>query len=196
MYNKVAGKTCFILSCPQIRSSLCRLDIGQDGKLWTPFIHPSVSFFMKITDAKYRQKYFTDFTTVDTSVLFNLNTKNGASDHMESLRRSGQISNAVISKTPCQIGGENSHATDPGKPKGSHWLEAENRDSIPYSDRGSLSHATDPGKPKGSHWLEAENRDSIPSSGRGSLSHATDPGKPEGSHWLETENRDSIPTRD
>ena len=81
---------------------------------------------------------------------------------MESLRRSGQISNVVISKAPCQIGGENSHATDPGKPKGSHWLEAENRDSIPSSGRGSLSHATDPGKPEGSHWLETENRDSIP----------------------------------
>jgi hypothetical protein len=71
MYNKVTGKTCFILSCAQIGSSLCRLDIGQDGKLWMPFIHRLVSFFMKITDAKYHQKYFTDFTTVDKSVLLN-----------------------------------------------------------------------------------------------------------------------------
>jgi len=75
MYNKVTGKTSFIRTCPQIRSSLCRPDIGLDGKLWTPFIHRSVSFFMKITGAKYRQKYFTDFTIVDKSVLSILNTK-------------------------------------------------------------------------------------------------------------------------
>ena len=76
---------------------------------------------------------------------------------------SGQLSNVVISKAPRQIGGENSHATDPGKLKDSHFLHTENCDSISSFGRGSLSHATDPGKPKGSHFLETENRDCMPS---------------------------------
>ena len=67
---------------------------------------------------------------------------------MESLHKSGQLSNMVIFKAPRQIGGENSHATDPGKQKGSHFLESENRDCMPSSCQGKLSHATDPGKPR------------------------------------------------
>ena len=107
-------------------------------------IHLLVSIFLKITGAKYRQVCFPDFTTVDESVLSILNMKKGASNHMELLRKSGQLSNMVIFKAPCQIGGENSHATDPGKPKGSHFLETENRDCMPSSCRGKLSHASDP----------------------------------------------------
>ena len=87
---------------------------------------------------------------------------------MELLRKSGQLSNMVIFKAPHQIGDENYHATDPGKPKGSHFLESENRDSMSSADRvsktGKARHATDPGKAKGSHFLETENRDSMPSS--------------------------------
>jgi hypothetical protein len=74
------------------------------------------------------------------------------------LRKSGQLSNEVIFKAPRQIGGEiggrNSHATDPGKTAGSHFIEMKNRDSMPTVDRGrkggtvggKVSHATDPGK--------------------------------------------------
>jgi hypothetical protein len=114
-FNENAGKTCFILTCPQIGSNLARPDITKyEHKFWTGFIHRWVSVFTKITGAKYRQEYFPDYTNVDKSVLSILNTKNGASNHMELLRRSGQISNVVISKAPCQIGGENSL----GKPKG------------------------------------------------------------------------------
>jgi hypothetical protein len=98
-----------------------------------------------------------------TLMLSILNTKIGNSDHMESLHKSGQLSNMVIFKAPRQIGGENSHATDPGKQKGSHFLESENRDCMPSSCQGKLSHATDPGKPKSSHFLKSENRDSMPS---------------------------------
>jgi len=61
-----------------------------------------------------------------------------------------------------------SHATDPGKPEeGSHFIVAENRDSMPTADRvskaGKASHATDPGKPEeGSHFIVAKNHDSMP----------------------------------
>jgi len=74
-----------------------------------------------------------DFTTVEDLVLSILNTKKGTSNHMELLRKSGQLSNMVIFKAPHQIGDENYHATDPGKPKGSHFLESENRDCMPSS---------------------------------------------------------------
>ena len=59
------------------------------------------------------QECFPDFTTVEELVLSILNTKKGASDHMELLLKSGQLSNVVIFKAPRQIGGENSHVTDP-----------------------------------------------------------------------------------
>ena len=95
-------------------------------------------------------------------MLSILNTKKGASDHMELLLESGQLSNVVIFKAPRQIGGENSHATDPGKPEGSHFTETKNRDSMPSVDRGKASHATDPGKTAGSHFIETKNRDSMP----------------------------------
>ena len=92
-----------------------------------------------IIGAKYCQKYFPDFITVEKLVFTILNLKEGASNHMESLRKSCQLSNAVISKAPCQIGGENSHATDPGKPEaeGSHFIKTKNRDSMPTRSRQS-----------------------------------------------------------
>ena len=159
-----------------------------------------VSVFLKITGAKYRQECFPDFTTVEESVLSILNTKKSASDHMELLHKSGQLSNVVIFKAPRQIGGDNSHATDPWKPAGSHFIETNNRDSMPSVDRGKeggkASHATDPGKPAGSHFIETKNRDSMPSADRAKASHATDPGKPAGSHFTETNNCDSVPTAD
>ncbi len=165
-FNKKTGKTCFILTCLQIGSTLGRPDIGLKGKLWTRVIHLLVSIFRKITGAKYRQECFPDFTSVKESVLSILNTKKGASDHMELIRQSGQISNVVIFKAPCQIGGENSNATDPGKPEGSHFIETKNRDSMPSADRGKASHATDPGKPEGSHFIKTKNGDSMPSADR------------------------------
>jgi len=133
-------------------------------------------------------------------VLSILDTKKGASDHMELLLKSGQLSNVVIFKAPHQIGGENFNATDSGKPEGSHFIETKNRDSMPSADRGNTSHATDPGKPEGSHFIKTKNRDSMPSADRarkvGKASHATDPGKPEGSHFIETKNCDSMPSAD
>jgi len=81
-----------------------------------------VSIFLKITGAKYRQECFPDFTTVKELVLSILNTKKGASDHMELILESGQLSNVVIFKAPRQIGGESSHATDPEKKVGSHFI--------------------------------------------------------------------------
>jgi hypothetical protein len=125
--------------CPQIGSTLVRPNIGLEGKLWMRVIHLLVSIFLKITGAKYRQECFPDFTTIEESELSILNTKKGASDHMELLHKSGQLSNVVIFKAPCQIGGENSHATDPGKPEGSHFIKTKNRDSMPSADRGSMA---------------------------------------------------------
>ncbi len=150
-----------------------------------------VGVFLKITGAKYRQEYFPDFTTVEESVLSILNTKKGASDHMELLHKSGQLSNVVIIKAPRQIGGEiggrNSHATDPGKIAGNHFIETKNRDSMPTVDRGrkggtvggKVSHATDPGKKAGSHFIETKNRDSMPSADRGGKGGKASLGKPE-----------------
>ena len=200
-FNKKTGKTCFILTCPQIGSSLVRPDINKyEFKFWTRVIHLLVSVFLKITGAKYRQECFPDFTTVEESVLSILNTKKGASDHMKLIVKSGQLSNVVIFKAPRQIGGENSHATDPGKIAGSHFIETKNRDSMPTVDRGKASHATDPGKAAGSHFIEKMNRDSMSTVDRcrkaAKASNATDPGKAAGSHFIEKKNRDSIPTVD
>jgi len=182
-FNKETGKTCFILACPQIGSSLVRPDIIKyEFKFWTRAIHLLVSVFLKITGAKYRQEYFPDFTTVKESVLSILNTKKGASDHMALLHKSGQLSNVVIFKAPRQIGGENSHATDPGKQDGSHYIEKKNRDSMPSVDRarkgGKASHATDPGKTAGSHFIETKNRDSMPSVDRSRKGGKASLGKP------------------
>jgi hypothetical protein len=212
-FNKKTRKTCFILTCPQIGSSLVRPDITKyEIKFWTRVTHLFVSVFLKITGAKYRQECFPDFKTVKESVLSILNTKKGASDHMELLHKSGQLSNVVIFKAPRQIGGEiggrNTHATDPGKTAGSHFIEKKNRDSIPTVDRGRMggkaSHATDPGKAAGSHFIQKKNRDSIPTVDRcrmagrmgSKASNATDPGKSDGSHFIEKENHDSMPTVD
>ena len=74
-FNKKMGKTCFILTCPQIGSTLVRPNIGLEGKLWTRVIHLLVCVFLKITGTKYRQEYFPDFTTVEESVLSILDTK-------------------------------------------------------------------------------------------------------------------------
>jgi hypothetical protein len=148
-FNKKTGKTCFILTCPQIRSTLVRPNIGLEGKLWTRVIHLLVSVFLKITGAKYRQECFPDFTTVEESVLSILNTKKGASDHMELLLKSGQLSNVVIFKSPRQIGGVNLHATDPEKPKGGHFIEKKNRDSMSSAGRASKGGKAGLGKPKG-----------------------------------------------
>jgi len=167
-FNKETGKTCFILTYPQIRSSLVRPDINKyEIKFWTRVIHLLVSVFLKIIGTKYRQEYFPEFTFVEESVLSILDTKKGAADHMELLHKSGQLSNEVIFKAPRQIGGENSHATDPGKQDGSHLIEKKNCDSMPSSGRGSLSHATDPGKSDGSHFIVKKNRDSMPTVDRG-----------------------------
>jgi hypothetical protein len=53
---------------------------------------------------------------------------------MELLHKSDQLSNMVIFKAPHQIGGENSHVTDSGKPWGSHFIKMKNRDSMPTAD--------------------------------------------------------------
>ena len=66
----------------------------------------------------------------------------------------------VIFNAPHQIGGENSYATHPGKPEGSHFIVT-NCDSMSSSWRGKASHATDSGKPEGSHFIVAKNRDSM-----------------------------------
>ena len=123
---------------------------------------------------------------------------------MELLHKSGQLLNVIIFKAPRQIGGENSHATDPGKSDGSHFIEKKKHDSIPSVDRGRMggkaSHATDPGKSDGRHFIEKKKRDSIPSVDRGRMggkaSHATDPGKSDGSHFIEKKKCDSIPLVD
>jgi hypothetical protein len=148
-FNKKMGKTCFILTCPQIGSSLVRPDINKyEFKFWARVNHLLVSVFLKITGAKYRQEIFPDFSTVADLVLSILNTKKGASDHMELLHKSGQLSNEVIFKAPRQIGGENSHATDPGKQDGSHFIEKKNRDSMPSADRARKVGKASLGKPK------------------------------------------------
>jgi hypothetical protein len=95
-------------------------------------------------------------------VLSILNTKKGASDHMKLIVKSGQLSNVVIFKAPRQIGGEiggrNTHATDPGKAAGSHFIEKKNRDSIPTVDRCRKAGKASLGKPKsGSVQANIEN---------------------------------------
>ena len=77
---------------------------------------------------------------------------------MELLRKSGQLSNVVIFKAPRQIGGDNSHATNPGKPAGSHFIETKNRDSMPSADRGKEGGKASIGKPKGgsTKWYVTE----------------------------------------
>ena len=134
-FNKKTGKTCLILTCPQIGSTLVRPDISKyEFKFWTQVIHLLVSISLKITGAKHCQEYFSDLTTFEESVLSILNTKIGASNCMELLHKSDQLSNMVIFKAPHQIGGENSHATDSGKPGGSHFIKMKNRHSMPTAD--------------------------------------------------------------
>ena len=97
-FDKKTGKTCFILTCPQIGSSLVRPDITKyEIKFWTRVTHLFVSVFLKITGANYCQEYFPDFTTVEESVFTILNSKEGASNHMELLQKFSQLLNVVIS---------------------------------------------------------------------------------------------------
>jgi hypothetical protein len=65
-FNKKTGKTCLILTCPQIGSTLVRPDISKyEFKFWTQVIHLLVSISLKITGAKYCQEYFSDLTTFE-----------------------------------------------------------------------------------------------------------------------------------
>ena len=81
---------------------------------------------------------------------------------MELLRKSSQLMNVVISKAPRQIGGENSHETDPGKPEGSHFIVTKNCDSMPTADQvskaGKAGGVATLGKPKGgsTEWYVTE----------------------------------------
>ncbi len=87
-------------------------------------------------------------------MLSILDTKKGAADHMELLHKSGQLSNDVIFKAPRQIGGESSHATDPEKKVGSHFIEKKNprpgklKRMRMKSSRGSVAES-DAGEPVG-----------------------------------------------
>jgi hypothetical protein len=100
---------------------------------------------------------------------------------MELLHKSGQLSNVVIFKAPCQIGGENSNATGPEKKAAAIssrrriviqcqlWIEAKRAKRLILEK-----------KQAGSHFIETKNRDSMPTVDRGKASHATDPGKKSG----------------
>jgi hypothetical protein len=199
-YNKETGKTCFIVTCLQIGSTLVRPGVGLEVKFWTRFIHLLVSIFLKITGAKYCQEYLPDFTTVEESVFTTLNSKEGAFNHMELLCKFGLLSNMVIFKVPCQMGGVNSHATDPGKADRSHWIMLENRDSMPtlelerVSKAGKASNATNPGNADGSHWIAKENRDSMPTADRAKKAGEASLGKPKGeiSEWYVTVEVDPL----
>jgi hypothetical protein len=70
---------------------------GYPPQFWTRFIHLLISVFLKITGANYCQEYFPDFTTVEESVFTILNSKEGASNHMELLQKFSQLLNVVIS---------------------------------------------------------------------------------------------------
>jgi hypothetical protein len=92
---------------------------------------------------------------------------------MKLIVKSGQLSNVVIDKAPRQIGGENSHATDPGKAAGSHFIEKKNRDSIPTVDRCRKAGKAALGKPKSGYTdffvtEEVNPVDKTPLSGKGS----------------------------
>ena len=109
---------------PNTEPDLLHLPGTTESNNYTPCAH-----------SHWSQECFPDFTTIEEVVVSILNTKKGASDHMELLLKSGQLSIVVIFKAPRQIGGENSHVTDPGKPAGSHFIETKNRDSMPTADR-------------------------------------------------------------
>jgi hypothetical protein len=142
-FNKKTRKTCFILTCPQIRSSLVRPGITKyEIKFWTRVTHLFVSVFLEITGAKYRQEYFPEFTSVEESVLSILNTKKGASNHMKLIVKSGQLSNVVIFKAPRQIGGGKGGKASLGKPKSgsTEWYVTEEVNPVnkmPLSEKES-----------------------------------------------------------
>jgi len=54
--------------------------------------------------------------------------------------------------------GKASHATDPGKPEGSHFIETKNCDSMPSADRARKAAKATLGKPKGgsTEWYVTE----------------------------------------
>lgn len=88
---------------------------------------------------------------------------------------------------PCLLGGFKSHATDPGKPDGAHFMPEKKCDSMASTDRAKRIHVTNPGEPNGVHFMPKEKCHSMESTDCGKKSHATDPSKADGIHFMPKE---------
>jgi hypothetical protein len=70
-----------------------------------------------------------------------------------------------MSNTDCR---KKSHATDPGKPNGVHFMTKEQLESM-LNTGGKKSHVADPGKRDGIHVMPKEQRDSMVNTDHGRM---------------------------
>ncbi|KAL3780449.1 hypothetical protein ACHAW5_004575 [Stephanodiscus triporus] len=90
-YNKETAKTCCIVTCPQIGSTVTLLG-DHMKKLWyIKFSYLLVDAFLKISGAKHREKHFPKCTMPEESILWSLQTKSGADKQLAFLRDANLI---------------------------------------------------------------------------------------------------------
>ena len=131
-YDKKTAKTCCIVTCPQIGSSVCLYKDYLQRLRNIKLSHLLVRTFLIIAGAKYCEKHFPPFTTPEESILWSLQTKSGADEHLALLRDANLIENGTTYKCPSAVGGAGTLGVRKGKSV--EWLVLK---SMPPSNSGS-----------------------------------------------------------
>jgi hypothetical protein len=141
--------------------------------------------FERIAGAKEENTIFGSITRFWESPLRQLLVKEEAPQYLVSIR---EILNSdeIIIPTPNQVAGFLSHATDPDREPGEHWMYDEERYSMSSRGRGMESAATDEGEKRGIHvkrnGVGAGEVLTLSMVERGLESAATDEGEERGIH--------------
>ena len=134
---------------------------------------------------------FPGVETVVESRLHQILCADTAPNHVALLHERGLLTKDIRYFTPNQVGGMNTHATDPGRAKGEHVM-SNGRVSLSSFARSSLANVTDDGEEKGVHTKSNGNK-SMPLYDRGqnggTKSHRTEPGEDNGVHTMRNGNK-------
>ena len=91
LLDRKTKKTTIIVTCMQIAGTIGGLNSSNrmSGKIYIPFIHQTVCFFLGISGAKNRMTAIPSFTTGDVSIFRQALSKDGAAKITKDLRPHG-----------------------------------------------------------------------------------------------------------
>jgi hypothetical protein len=95
--------TCLVFTCMQISSK-----IHFAGNFAIPYFHEWIRAFLYLTKAP-RHDMFPPFTSVKESLLYNLQTKTGATKITDILHKNKLMRESEIYLSPCEAGGKSGH---------------------------------------------------------------------------------------